>query len=59
MSISEEERKNMMAYYYKKQEELKKLEENDDDDYLASQWADPKTLKAAFTGVRDVKFALK
>jgi hypothetical protein len=49
----------MMAYYYRKQEALKRLEENDDDDYLESNWADPKSLKAAFTGVRDVKFNMK
>ena len=41
----------MMAYYYRKQEELKKLEENDEDDYINSSWADPKSLKRAFTGV--------
>jgi hypothetical protein len=41
----------MMAYYYRKQEELKKLEENDDDDYINSSWADPKSLKKAFTGM--------
>jgi hypothetical protein len=54
--MSEEEQKNMMAYYYRKQEELKKLEENEDDNYLTSQWADPKSLKRAFTGMRDVKW---
>lgn len=49
--ITEAEQKNMMAYYYRKQEELKKLEENDDDAYINSSWADPKSLKRAFTGV--------
>jgi cilia- and flagella-associated protein 298 len=59
MQLSEAEQKNMMAYYYRKQEELKRLEENEDDEYLASQWADPKSLKHAFTGMRDVKWNLK
>jgi hypothetical protein len=54
--FSEQEQKNMMAYYYRKQEEQKKLLENDDDDYLNSSWADPKSLKKAFTGTGDVKF---
>lgn len=45
----------MMAYYYKKQEELKKLEENGEDDYLNSSWADPKSLKNAFTGMGNVR----
>jgi hypothetical protein len=47
----------MMAYYYRKQEELKKLGENDEDEYLNSSWADPKSLKRAFTGVgNSIKF---
>ncbi|KAJ3360047.1 hypothetical protein HDU91_004723 [Kappamyces sp. JEL0680] len=54
--ISAEEQSNMMAYYYRKQEELKKLEENDDDAYLNSSWADPKSLKSAFTGMGSVKW---
>ncbi|KAJ2984884.1 hypothetical protein HDV02_000868, partial [Globomyces sp. JEL0801] len=57
--ISEQEQKNMMAYYYRKQEELKKLDENEDDDYLASNWANPKSLKNAFNGIRDVKWGYK
>jgi len=54
--LSEQEQKNLMAYYYKKQEELKKLEENDDDDYLAAEWANPKALKSAFSGIREVSW---
>lgn len=49
--LNEEEQKNMMAYYYKKQEELKRISENQDDDYINSSWADPKSLKKAFTGM--------
>jgi len=54
--LSEQEQKNLMAYYYKKQEEQKKLEENDDDDYLAAQWANPRALKSAFSGIREVSW---
>jgi hypothetical protein len=54
--ISEQEQKNMMAFYYRKQEEQKRLEENEDDDYLNSRWADPKSLKKAFTGMNEVKW---
>ncbi|KAG4097959.1 hypothetical protein H8356DRAFT_1308595 [Neocallimastix lanati (nom. inval.)] len=54
--LSEQEQKNLMAYYYKKQEELKKLEENDDDDYLASEWANPRALKSAFSGIKEVSW---
>lgn len=54
--LSEQEQKNLMAYYYKKQEELKKLEENDDDDYLAAEWANPRALKSAFSGIREVSW---
>lgn len=57
--MGEQEQKNLMAYYYRKQEELKKLGENEDDDYLNSSWADPKSLKNAFSGVRDVKWGFK
>ncbi len=48
----------MMAYYYKKQEENKKLMENDDDEYVNSSWANPKTLKANFNGVSQIKWGI-
>jgi hypothetical protein len=54
--LTEQEQKNLMAYYYKKQEEQKKLEENDDDDYLAAEWANPRALKSAFSGIREVSW---
>ncbi|KAJ3315100.1 hypothetical protein HDV04_004241 [Boothiomyces sp. JEL0838] len=58
-TISEQEQKNLMAYYYRKEQENKELLENEEDDYLHSTWADPKSLKRAFNGMRDVKFNLK
>ena len=54
--LNEQAQKEMMAYYYRKQEEHKKLVENDDDDYVNSAWADPKSLKSAFSGVGKVKW---
>jgi len=32
------------------------LEENDDDDYLAAEWANPRALKSAFSGIREVSW---
>ncbi|KAJ3121776.1 hypothetical protein HK098_003410 [Nowakowskiella sp. JEL0407] len=49
--LTEEAQKQLMAYYYRKQEEHKKLEENKDDEYVNSAWANPKSLKAAFSGI--------
>ena len=52
--ISAEEHKNMLSYYYKKQEEAKKLAEAQED-VASSAWADPRSLKSAFTGIADIK----
>jgi len=46
----------MMAYYFKKKEEWKKLEEEDDDSYLASAWANPKSMKAQLNGTANVSW---
>ncbi|KAI8996076.1 hypothetical protein BC832DRAFT_306145 [Gaertneriomyces semiglobifer] len=54
--VSEQQQKEMMAYYYRKQEQQKKLMENDEDEYLHSPWANPKSLKSAFTGIGDVSW---
>merc|ERR1712006_63893 len=53
---SEDEQKAMMAYYFKKKEEWKKLEEEDDDSYLASAWANPKSMKAQLNGTANVSW---
>ena len=52
--VSEDEQKAMIAFYHKKQQETEKLAQEDDDAYLHSQWANPKSLKNAFSGVGDV-----
>ncbi|KAJ1549169.1 hypothetical protein HK096_000432, partial [Nowakowskiella sp. JEL0078] len=49
--MTEEAQKNLMAYYFRKQEEHKKLLENKEDDYVDSTWANPKSLKSAFSGI--------
>ena len=54
--MSEEEQKAMIAFYHKKQQEAEKLAAEDDDAYLHSSWADPKALKAAFTGIGNVSW---
>merc|ERR1711865_1298333 len=54
-AIDEETQKRMMAHYHKKQEEMKKLAEDDDDAYTHSAWANPKSLKASFHGLGEVK----
>eukprot|EP00640_Fibrocapsa_japonica_P002318 CAMPEP_0113936234 /NCGR_PEP_ID=MMETSP1339-20121228/3189_1 /TAXON_ID=94617 /ORGANISM="Fibrocapsa japonica" /LENGTH=286 /DNA_ID=CAMNT_0000938633 /DNA_START=108 /DNA_END=968 /DNA_ORIENTATION=+ /assembly_acc=CAM_ASM_000762 len=54
-AVSEDERKAMMAFYFKRQEEIKKLAEANDDDYLASAWADPKSLQRGLRGVGSIK----
>lgn len=53
--VSEEEKKAMMAYYFKKQEEMKQLAENSEDDYLASSWADPKSLQRSLRGQTNIR----
>merc|ERR1711939_579305 len=53
---TEEEQKAMMAYYFKKKEEWKKLEEEDDDSYLASEWANPKSMKNQLNGTGGISW---
>jgi len=53
---SKSEQEAMMAYYFKKKEEWKKLEEEDDDSYLASAWANPKSMKAQLNGTANVSW---
>jgi len=52
--VSEDEQKAMIAFYHKKQQEAEKLAAEDEDAYMHSTWANPKSLKNAFTGVGDV-----
>eukprot|EP00667_Euglena_gracilis_P018508 EG_transcript_19668 len=47
--------KEMMAYWFKKQEEEKRLAEDDEIAWNGSRWADPKALKTAFQGLKDMK----
>uniref|UniRef100_A0A7S4IHE8 Uncharacterized protein n=1 Tax=Prymnesium polylepis TaxID=72548 RepID=A0A7S4IHE8_9EUKA len=54
--VSEDEQKSMIAFYHKKQQEMEKLSLEDEDNYLHSSWANPKTLKNAFTGIGDVSW---
>merc|ERR1719453_751749 len=54
--VSEDEQKAMIAFYHKKQQQVEKMEAEDDDAYMHSQWANPKSLKNAFTGVGDVSW---
>jgi hypothetical protein len=54
--ISEQEQKLMMAHAYRKQEEMKKLHENEDTDWMASGWADTKSLKSQLQGTGNIKF---
>ncbi|KAL1515794.1 hypothetical protein AB1Y20_002410 [Prymnesium parvum] len=54
--VSEDEQKAMVAFYHKKQQEMEKLSLEDEDNYMHSQWANPKALKNAFTGVGDVSW---
>jgi len=53
--VSEDEQKAMIAFYHKKQQEAEVMALEDEDAYLNSQWANPKALKKAFTGIGDVK----
>lgn len=52
--VSEDEQKAMIAFYHKKQQEAEKMAVEDEDAYLHSSWANPKSLKSAFTGVGEV-----
>jgi len=54
--VSEDEQKAMVAFYHKKQQEMEKLSLEDEDNYMHSQWANPKALKNAFTGVGNVSW---
>merc|ERR1719277_2378331 len=54
--VSEDEQKAMIAFYHKKQQEAERLEQEDEDAYLHSKWANPKSLKNAFTGVGDISW---
>ncbi|GFR53143.1 hypothetical protein Agub_g15863 [Astrephomene gubernaculifera] len=53
--VDQDTQKAMMAWYYKKQEEQKQLAEDEDDSYTNSSWANPKSLKAHFSGVQSVR----
>ena len=54
--VSEAEQKAMVAFYHKKEQEMQKLALEDEDAYQNSQWANPKGLKSAMTGVGEVKW---
>lgn len=54
--VSADEQKAMIAFYHKKQQEAEKMAMEDEDAYLHSQWANPKSLKNAFTGVGEVSW---
>merc|ERR1719408_1121611 len=54
--VSEDEQKAMIAHYHKKQQQAEKLAAEDDDAYMHSAWANPKSLKNAFTGVGDISW---
>lgn len=54
-AVSEDERKAMMAFYFKKQEEMKKVADDDAEDYMASSWADPKSLKNSLRGTNNIR----
>jgi len=54
--VSEDEQKAMIAFYHKKQKEAEKLDAEDDDAYMHSAWANPKSLKNAFSGVGEVSW---
>jgi len=53
---SKGEQEAMMQYYFKKKEEWKKLEEEDDDSYLASEWANPKSMKNQLNGTGGISW---
>ena len=49
-----EVQKNMMAMYQKRQAELKRIE--DQDDASNFEWANPNSLKSAFSGVGNISW---
>jgi len=53
--VSEDEQKAMIAFYHKKQQEAEQMALEDEDAYLHSDWANPKALKKAFSGIGDIK----
>lgn len=54
--VSEDEQKAMIAFYHKKEQEMNRMVLEDEDAYQNSQWANPKALKNAFTGVGDISW---
>ena len=54
-AVSAEEQKEMMSYYHRKQEEHKRFAQSGEEEFAHSAWADPKSLKAAFSGVGELK----
>ena len=55
--IDQATHQQMLAFYHQRQEEMKKLKQDDDDSYLASAWANPKSLKASIVNDgRDVSW---
>lgn len=54
-AVDAETQKAMLAWYHKKQTEEQKLTEDEDDSYVNSNWANPKSLKAHFSGVASVR----
>ena len=54
--VSEDEQKSMIAFYHKKEQEMQRMTLEDEDAYQNSGWANPKSLKNAFTGVGEVKW---
>jgi hypothetical protein len=53
--VDQNVQREMMAYWYKKQEEEKRIAEDDEIAWNGSEWADPKALKTAFQGLKDLK----
>lgn len=53
--VDQDTQKAMMAWYYKKQEEEKKLQQDQDDSYTNASWANPKSLKAHFSGLSTIR----
>mmetsp|Transcript_87332 Transcript_87332/g.151985 ORF Transcript_87332/g.151985 Transcript_87332/m.151985 type:complete len:257 (-) Transcript_87332:452-1222(-) len=53
--VDQQMQKEMMAYWFKKQEEEKRIAEDDEIGWEGATWADPKQLKGAFQGLKDLK----
>ncbi|KAK9844183.1 hypothetical protein WJX81_007262 [Elliptochloris bilobata] len=53
--VDEETHKAMLAWHFKKQEQQKKLAEDDGTTHYDSAWANPKALKAHFSGVQTLR----